>query len=263
MFEIDKQKFGTFIAELRKEKGMTQRELAEKLFISDKAVSKWETAQSIPDITLLKPLSEILGVTTTELLESRKISPEVILNTVRTDELLHTMMEYPEKQMEILRMERKRDRLLFVFCMILGFLETLLYANMSGEPMWIVTGPISINFSNVLTIEILCLIFGSYFCFFVKERLPRYYAEDKISQYSHGIFRMNIPGIHLNNSNWHYIVKIVRRWCMTTAVIFPMICIGFWVLYVSHYGSFHTFSLLVLLFGGLLLPVYIVARKYE
>ena len=53
MFEIDKQKFGTFIAELRKEKGMTQRELAEKLFISDKAVTKWETAQSIPDITLL------------------------------------------------------------------------------------------------------------------------------------------------------------------------------------------------------------------
>ena len=44
MFEIDKQKFGAFIAELRKEKGMTQKELAEKLFISDKAVSKWETA---------------------------------------------------------------------------------------------------------------------------------------------------------------------------------------------------------------------------
>ena len=51
MFEIDRQKFGAFIAELRKEKGMTQKELAEKLFISDKAVSKWETAQSIPDIT--------------------------------------------------------------------------------------------------------------------------------------------------------------------------------------------------------------------
>lgn len=46
MFQIDKQKFGAFIAALRKEKGFTQRELAEQLFISDKAVSKWETGVS-------------------------------------------------------------------------------------------------------------------------------------------------------------------------------------------------------------------------
>ena len=55
MFNIDKQKFGTFIAMLRKEKGITQKELAEQLFISDKAVSKWETATSVPKIDLLIP----------------------------------------------------------------------------------------------------------------------------------------------------------------------------------------------------------------
>lgn len=43
MFEIDRTKFGTFVSELRKEKGITQKELAEKLCISDKAISKWET----------------------------------------------------------------------------------------------------------------------------------------------------------------------------------------------------------------------------
>ena len=48
MFEIDKKEFGCFLAELRKEKGFTQKELAEKLFVSDKAVSKWETGGSIP-----------------------------------------------------------------------------------------------------------------------------------------------------------------------------------------------------------------------
>lgn len=47
MFQIDKQKFGAFIASLRKEKGFTQRELAGQLFISDKAVSKWETGGSL------------------------------------------------------------------------------------------------------------------------------------------------------------------------------------------------------------------------
>ena len=47
MFEIDKKEFGSFLAELRKEKGLTQKKLAEKLFVSDKAVSKWETGGSI------------------------------------------------------------------------------------------------------------------------------------------------------------------------------------------------------------------------
>ena len=46
MFEIDKQKFGVFVAMLRKEKGLTQKELAKLLYISDKAVSKWETGVS-------------------------------------------------------------------------------------------------------------------------------------------------------------------------------------------------------------------------
>ena len=41
MFEIDRAKFGAFVSELRKEKGITQKELAEKLCISDKAISKW------------------------------------------------------------------------------------------------------------------------------------------------------------------------------------------------------------------------------
>ncbi len=46
MFEINKQEFGAFVAGLRRERGLTQRELAAKLYISDKAVSKWETGVS-------------------------------------------------------------------------------------------------------------------------------------------------------------------------------------------------------------------------
>lgn len=46
MYEIDKEAFGTFLAQLRKEKGMTQKDLAERIFVSDKAVSKWERGVS-------------------------------------------------------------------------------------------------------------------------------------------------------------------------------------------------------------------------
>lgn len=46
MFSIDKRAFGSFVAQLRRERGLTQRELAQRLFLSDKAVSKWETGVS-------------------------------------------------------------------------------------------------------------------------------------------------------------------------------------------------------------------------
>ncbi|MBQ8041365.1 MAG: helix-turn-helix transcriptional regulator [Lachnospiraceae bacterium] len=52
MYELDKEKVGKFIAELRKERGMTQKELAEQLKVSDKTVSRWETANGMPDVSM-------------------------------------------------------------------------------------------------------------------------------------------------------------------------------------------------------------------
>ena len=60
--------FGAFLKEKRQEKNLTQKELAEKLFVSDSAVSKWEKNVARPDITLLPKLSEILGVSEHELI---------------------------------------------------------------------------------------------------------------------------------------------------------------------------------------------------
>ena len=55
--------FGKTIATLRKEKNMTQAELAERLYVSDKTVSKWETGKGYPDISLLEPIAKAFGVT--------------------------------------------------------------------------------------------------------------------------------------------------------------------------------------------------------
>ena len=63
---------GTIIAQLRKEKGMTQLELAEKMGVTDKAVSKWERDLSCPDINSLPTLAEILGVSVDELMQIKK-----------------------------------------------------------------------------------------------------------------------------------------------------------------------------------------------
>ncbi|MBR5566314.1 MAG: helix-turn-helix transcriptional regulator [Roseburia sp.] len=65
---MDVRKTGRFIAEKRKEKNMSQKELAEHLHITDKAVSKWERGLAFPDITILIPLSEVLNVSLYDLL---------------------------------------------------------------------------------------------------------------------------------------------------------------------------------------------------
>ena len=64
--------FGNFLYELRKEKGMTQQELAEKLNITNKAVSKWETGEAFPETAQLVPLADIFGVTVDELLRGKR-----------------------------------------------------------------------------------------------------------------------------------------------------------------------------------------------
>ena len=73
---MNQSNIGLFIQSLRKEKGLTQRELADRLGISDKAVSKWETARSMPDTSLLEPLCSELGISINELILGEKLPPE-------------------------------------------------------------------------------------------------------------------------------------------------------------------------------------------
>lgn len=69
---MDNRIIGKFIKKKRKEIGLTQTELGDKLGVSDKAISKWETGNSLPDIGILKSLSDILGISTSELLNGRE-----------------------------------------------------------------------------------------------------------------------------------------------------------------------------------------------
>lgn len=73
---MDNTKTGAFIKALRTEKGLTQRELAERLHITDRAVSKWERGLSAPDIALLEPLAELLEVSVVELIRGERIPEE-------------------------------------------------------------------------------------------------------------------------------------------------------------------------------------------
>ena len=73
---MNTKKIGELIKKIRKEKGLSQQELADKLMVSPKTVSKWECSNGLPDITILKNLSEVLGVTIDELLDGNQNNKE-------------------------------------------------------------------------------------------------------------------------------------------------------------------------------------------
>lgn len=73
---MDQIKTGNFLKALRRERGWTQSQFAEKLQISEKTVSKWETGRGLPDVSLMLPVCEALGITVNELLAGERLSAE-------------------------------------------------------------------------------------------------------------------------------------------------------------------------------------------
>ena len=73
---MNQEKIGKFIANLRKEKNMTQQELAKKLGVTDRAISKWENGRGLPDYSLLQDLCDTLSISINELFSGEKISKE-------------------------------------------------------------------------------------------------------------------------------------------------------------------------------------------
>lgn len=75
---MDAQKFGFFLQSQRKALGLTQSQLAEKLHVTDKAVSRWERGVGLPDINLLEPLAQALGISLTELIRCETIDTDTL-----------------------------------------------------------------------------------------------------------------------------------------------------------------------------------------
>ena len=101
---MDQEKIGKFIATCRKEKGLTQAALAEKLGITDRAVSKWETGKSLPDASIMMELCELIGTNVNELLTGERIAMEDYMK--KAEESLLEMQAKAEKaDKNLLRME--------------------------------------------------------------------------------------------------------------------------------------------------------------
>ena len=93
---MDQIKIGKYIKEKRKSMSLTQRELADKLNISDKTISKWECGNGMPDFNLLNPLCDMLGISVNELLAGEDISSDTYAD--KAEENIMSLIKENEKQ---------------------------------------------------------------------------------------------------------------------------------------------------------------------
>ena len=101
---MDNEKMGRFIAKQRKAKGMTQLGLANKLHITDKAISKWERGLSSPDIGLLPQLADILGVSIADLLKGEQTDVAEANTISSVNEVLHYAEETVQKKYSVIKL---------------------------------------------------------------------------------------------------------------------------------------------------------------
>ncbi|MDO4487974.1 MAG: helix-turn-helix transcriptional regulator [Eubacteriales bacterium] len=247
---MDREEFGAFISSMRKEKNLTQKELADKLLISDKAVSKWERGLSYPDITMLEPLSGILGVSISELVLGRRNEMEAEKDY---GEVVKQAMDIGNEQRCELEKKLRNSRIMvFVLLMVAVVLETVLLF-MTGVDM----EKASLHY---WTVEGITVFFGIYYWIAAKEKIPTYYDEHKISCYSDGFMNMNFPGIHFNNTNWPHILKAVRIWCAAVMLLYPVLT---WIIDKFPLNGLIFLPVIFAVVFSMIIPVYYCGKKYE
>lgn len=120
---MDSKNVGNFISQLRLEKKLTQRELAEKIGVTSKAISRWECGLGFPDISLLEPLSKELGVSILELLKGKRLSNN---KNVKSDDI-----DYLIKIIINMTNDRRKKLFLILYSLIVILvitLTTIIYA---------------------------------------------------------------------------------------------------------------------------------------
>lgn len=115
---MNQKKIGKFIAECRKKQKMTQNELAEKLSVTEKSISNWENGRNMPDLSLFKPLYEILNITINELLSGEKINKDNYQE--KLEENIINTINYSNKKLE------KKNQLIGLILLLSGVLISTL-----------------------------------------------------------------------------------------------------------------------------------------
>lgn len=129
---MDQIKIGKFIAELRKEQKMTQLDLATKIGVTDRAVSKWENGRGLPDISLISPLCETLSISINELLEGERIENSQKL-TVAQKNLIHILGEREREKRKVKNLSLLIPIFMTFVILVCIIFAPMLYAQLRGD----------------------------------------------------------------------------------------------------------------------------------
>lgn len=184
---------GAFISRIRKEKKLTQKELAEHLHVTDKAVSKWERGMSYPDISMLESIAEILEISVLELLEGERISDDVSIEKEEAQQLLCQSISISDDEIN-----RKHIRSKSII-LIAAFFGVLLL----NSQMW-------------FAVEIMCLYLIFYLFFsHVKDEKRSIAVIVLIIVGMTALTMLNCRSYEL--SNWYW-----GEWWYNTTMLFPI-----------------------------------------
>ena len=248
MYELDKEAFGRFVAQARKARGLTQRQLAGQLHVTDKAVSKWERGLSVPDTALLIPLAEALEVTVTELLLCRRCPSTEPMAPAAVEDAVKAAIAYPDTVHRSKRAWQASRKGLSWFLAALAAGAAGLFL---GRRMGCL--------SEVLPVMmILVAVFGGYFWLLVPVRLPDFYDENRIGFYWDYCFRMNLPRVAFNNANWPRVVAVMRAWSCLVLALLPFLHLAL-TRFLPVQGLDRSYPFLFL--GSLFLPLYFAGRQ--
>lgn len=110
---MNQVKIGQFICQMRKEKNITQEQLSEKLGVSNKTVSKWETGKCMPDYSVIKPLCDELEISVSELMDAER-NGEKSVRTYDEEQILDLLRRTSE-------LEKQRNMIMGMLVMVMGF----------------------------------------------------------------------------------------------------------------------------------------------
>lgn len=235
---MDQIKIGKFIAELRKEKNMTQQQLGDKVGVSYKTISKWENGRGLPELATLKPLSEELDITINELLSGEKIQKESYQE--KLEENIINTIDYTNKKVN------DKDNLIGVILIVFGILLTLTAMSIfPSESSWgsiysVFGGIVSLigvskftkklkygkrllcNFGYFI-IFVLILLFIDYIGVITINQAPRFsYSKETI--YNMIIYKApmyNVYRINYDTKNEYYIVDTEKKYKKETVPNVP------------------------------------------
>ena len=238
MIFMDQVKIGKFIAKLRKEKNMTQQQLADKIGVSFKTISKWETGRGMPELSLLKPLSEQLEVSINELLSGERVQAEQYLGKLE-ENMLNTI-EYNEQQKEE-RNKKIGSILLIVGIVIIVTAIGMFPSESSWSSIYSVVGTIVAlvgcsKFTKQLSYTKRCLVHFGFFALVTvflftldfanvvrNEQPPRFSfktvsGDNRIDYYTpfYNVYRIN-----KNTKNEYYIIDVKKEYQEDTVPVSP------------------------------------------